>query len=163
MPLRNEAVRVNKVAGAIAIQDYFDRWEWAAMSGDPLGYMRHVRKAPLSGVPTKSVILQVARGDRIVPNPTSTALIRAGALTDRTTYFRTDLAVAANPLVPKDPHALIGGWASMATAGFAKAMQTQIATFFASDGVTVIDPDGVLTLFETPIVGALPERTNFLP
>jgi hypothetical protein len=163
MPLRNEAVRVNTVAGAMAIQEYFDRWEWASMSGDPLGYVRHLRKAPLSGVPAKSVIVQFSRGDRIVPNPTSSAMIRAGGLTDRATYFRTDLAVAANPAVPKDPHTFLGGLGTPATAGFAKASQTQIAVFFASDGVTVMDPDGAGTLFETPVVGALPERTNLLP
>jgi len=114
-------------------------------------------------VAAKSVIFQFSRGDRIVPNPTSTALIRAGGLTDRTTYFRTDLAVAANPAVPKDPHTFLGGLGTPATAGFAKAFQTQIATFLASDGVTVIDPDGAATLFETPILGALPERLNLLP
>jgi hypothetical protein len=163
MPLRDEAVRVNAVPGAIAIQEYFERWEWSSMSGDALGYVRHLRKAPLSGVPAKSVIMQFALGDQVVPNPTSTALIRAGALTDRTTYFRTDLAVAANPLVPKDPHIFLGGWATPATAGFAMASQTQIVVFFASDGATLMDPDGVAPLFETSIVGSLPERTNFLP
>jgi hypothetical protein len=163
MPLRNEAVRINTVPGAIAIQDYFDRWEWASMSGDALGYMRHIRKAPLAGVAAKSVIIQFAKGDRVVPNPTTTALLRAGALTDRTTYFRNDLAVAANPLVPKDPHTLLAGLGNPATLAFAKAAQTQIATFFASDGVTFVDPDGALTMFETPIVGALPERNNYLP
>jgi len=163
MPLRNEAVRVNSVPGAIAIQEYFERWEWASMPGDPLAYMRHLRKQPLAGVPAKPVIMQFAKGDRTVPNPTASALIRAGALSDRSSYFRNDLAVAANPAVPKDPHILLAGVGNAATATFAKAWQTQIAVFFASDGTTFMDPDGTATMFETPIVGGLPEVLNLLP
>jgi hypothetical protein len=164
MPLRNQGVRTNSVTGAIAIQNYFEGSEWASMSGDPLGYISHVRKEPLRGVSAKSVIVQFSKGDRVVPNPTSSALIRAGGLTDRTTYFRTDLAVAANAAVPKDPHIFLGGLGMPAIAGFAKASLSQIAVFFASDGVTVTDPDGSGTLFETPIAGGvLPEVTNFLP
>lgn len=41
--------------------------------------------------------------------------------------------------------------------------QQQIATFFASDGQTTIDPDGSGPLFETPIAGPLPDELNFLP
>jgi hypothetical protein len=41
--------------------------------------------------------------------------------------------------------------------------QTQIATLFASNGVTVIDPDGAGPLFEVPIAGPLPETLNFIP
>jgi hypothetical protein len=41
--------------------------------------------------------------------------------------------------------------------------QTQIAIFFASGGVTVIDPDGAGPIFEMPIVLPLPETLNFLP
>ena len=41
--------------------------------------------------------------------------------------------------------------------------QTQIATFFATNGVTVIDPDGAGPLFEVPIAGPLPETLNFIP
>src|SRR5262249_58941826 len=54
----------------------------------------HVRRSPLAGVPAKSVIIQFAKGDQIVPNPTQTALVRAGELADRTTFFRTDLFYA---------------------------------------------------------------------
>jgi hypothetical protein len=48
-------------------------------------------------------------------------------------------------------------------AAFALAAQQQIATFFASDGTVVIDPDGVGTLFEVPIILPLPEDLNFIP
>jgi hypothetical protein len=46
---------------------------------------------------------------------------------------------------------------------FALAAQNQIATFFASDGDTVIDPDGAGPIFETPMVGPPPEDVAFLP
>jgi hypothetical protein len=32
--------------------------------------------------------MQLAKGDMVVPNPANTAVIRAGELTDRATYFR---------------------------------------------------------------------------
>jgi hypothetical protein len=46
--------------------------------------------------------------------------------------------------------------------------QHQIATFFASDGTQVIDPDDVepalaVPIFEVPIVPPLPEATNYFP
>ena len=43
------------------------------------------------------------------------------------------------------------------------AAQRQIATFFAGDSATVLDPDGALPFFETPIAGPLPEDLGFLP
>jgi len=43
------------------------------------------------------------------------------------------------------------------------AAQLPIATFFAGDGATVLDPDGALSFFEAPIAGPLPEGLSFLP
>ena len=104
-----------------------------------------------------------AKGDQTVPNPASSAIIRAGELTAQTTYFRNDLAFAANPAVPKNPHAFLTNIANPAAAGLALAAQTQIAAFFASDGALVIDPDGIGPFFEVPITGPLPEGLNFIP
>ena len=42
-----------------------------------------------------------------VPNPTTSAIIRAGGLEDRTTLFRNDLAFAADPTFPKNPHTFL--------------------------------------------------------
>ena len=77
---------------------------------------------------------------------------------------RNDLAFALNPLTPKNPHFFLtgGGGAGLAPA-IAQQAQAQIAAFFASDGVTVIDPDGARPLFEVPIAGPLPEELNFIP
>jgi hypothetical protein len=35
--------------------------------------------------------------------------------------------------------------------------------FLASDGETIIDPDGAGPLFEVPIVPPLPEELNIIP
>jgi hypothetical protein len=40
--------------------------------------------------------------------------------------------------------------------------QTQIATFFASDGMDIIHPEPA-KYFETPIQGPLPEDLNYIP
>ena len=37
----------------------------------PVAYAPHLRAEPLAGVPAKSIILQFARGDKTVPNPTT--------------------------------------------------------------------------------------------
>jgi hypothetical protein len=100
-----------------------------------------------------------------VPNPPATALIRAGHLKDRATFFRNDLAFASNPAMPKNPHTFltrIAGPPPLAALSAAEA-QNQIATFFASDGVSTIDPDGAGPFFETPIAGALPEDLGLIP
>ena len=93
-------------------------------------------------------------------------LALAGQLAGQTTYFRNDLAFAANPNFSKDPHVfLVQILAGTDPGVLAAAMeaQTQIALFFASDGQTVIDPDGPAPLFEVPIAGPLPEVLNFIP
>jgi hypothetical protein len=79
-------------------------------------------------------------------------------------YLRTDLLVAADPTQNKNPHSLV-----LAVAGplqqrpYARQLQEQFATFFASDGAAIIDPDGDAAIFEMPVQGPLPETTNFLP
>jgi hypothetical protein len=161
-PLRNQPTVVNTVPGAIAIQDFFDRSEWVSHLGNCVAFAPHIRKDPVRGSDPKPVIMQFAKGDMTVPNPSNSAVIRAGELTDRATYFRNDLAVAANPTLSRNPHGFLANIVGTG-APFAFAAQVQIAEFFASDGATVIDPDGTAPIFETPIVGPLPEEQNFLP
>jgi hypothetical protein len=163
IPLRDQPAVVNTVAGAMAIQEVLDRTEWVSQAGNPVAYAPHLRKSPLHGVPPKSVIFQFAKGDQTVPNPTTTAILRAGALADRATYFRNDLAFAADPAVPKNPHTFLTRITTPSVAAVAFGAQRQIATFFASDGMTIIDPDGPGVLFEVPIVGPLPEDLSFIP
>jgi hypothetical protein len=151
MPLRNQPLVVDTVPGALAIQDYIDNSEWAQQAGNPEGW------APLISAP---VILQFARGDQTVPNPTSTRIIRAGNLASRTTLFRNDLAHATFG-TSKNPHTFLTN-VSGAGALFAIQAQAQIATFFASDGSVTIDPDGAAPYFETP-TSTLPEDLAYIP
>ena len=124
---------------------------------------RYIRKQPLRGNAPKPVIFQFAKGDTVVPNPTTSAILRAGELADRATYFRNDLAYAANPAVGKKPHTFLTNIGNPAQAPYAVAAQTQIAVFFATHGATVIDPDGAGPFFEVPIAGPLPEGLNYIP
>ena len=163
MPLRDVAPVVNTVPGALAIAQVLDRYEWVQQSGNPVSYAPLIRKQPLWGAVAKPVIVQFAKGDQTVPNPTTSALIRAGGLEDRATYYRNDLAVANNPAVSANPHTFLTNIASPAAAGYAVAGQIQIAEFFKSDGSVIIDPDGAGPFFETPISLPLPETGNFLP
>ena len=161
VPLRNEPPRIDTVPGASAIQELLDRSEWAQNAANPVAYGPHLRADPLDGVPAKSVIVQFAKGDRTVPNPTASALIRAGGLQDRATYFRNDLALAGVPgYTVTNPHTFLTNLAG-APAPFAVGAQTQIGMFLASGGTTIVDPDGPGSIFETPIAGALPETLNF--
>jgi hypothetical protein len=166
IPLRNLPPVVDTVPGASAIQQLIDRTEWTSQAGNPVAYAVHLRAQPLSGVPAKSVILQFARTDATVPNPTTSAIIRAGALQDRTTLFRNDLAFASNPTFPKNPHTFltnVPGLAPAAPGAVALAAQDQIAQFFASSGTVTVDPDGAGPLCETPMVGPPPEDLAFIP
>jgi Bacterial virulence factor lipase N-terminal len=163
-PLRNLPTVINNVPGAVAIQTVEDSSRWLGQAGDPVAWAPFIRKSPLLGESSKSVIIQFARGDETVPNPTATALIRSGDLADRATFFRNDLAFALGVGFGKNPHTFltnIGGTVPVATAAI--GAQTQIAIFFATDGALTIDPDGPGPLFEVPIAGPLPEDLGFLP
>jgi hypothetical protein len=152
MPLRNLPSVVDTVPGASAIQEVIDRTEWAQQAGNPAAY------APFL---TAAVIFQFARGDKTVPNPTTSAILRACGCASRATLFRNDLAFAANPAVGKNPHTFLTNLGS-AGIGYALAAQAQIATFFASDGTTTIDPDGPGPFFETP-TSMVPEDLAYIP
>jgi len=167
IPLRNLPPLVNDVPGASAIQVAFDNNEWVQQSGNPVSYAAAIRKQPYAGNAPKPVILQFAKGDGTVPNPTTTAIIRAGDLADRAMLYRNDLTFAATGgAIPKNPHTFLTNIGSAAAAPFAIAAQTQIAVFFQSFGTVTIDPDTVIgtsAFFEMPIVPPLPETLNFIP
>ena len=163
LPLRNQPLVTNDVAGAVEIQEVLERSEWVSQSGDAAAYAPYLRKNPLPGVPAKSVLIQYARGDQLNPNPRNAAVLRAGDLPDRTTFFRNDLAYAENSSLRKDPHGFIlrlslGGL----TAELARAAQTQAAAFLGSDGTEIIVPEPK-RFFEVPIAPPLPEDLGFIP
>jgi hypothetical protein len=165
IPLRNLPPVINNVPGATDIQVALENTEWVSQSGDPVAYAQYIRKNPLPGNAPKPVIIQFAKGDETVPNPTATALIRAGDLADRATFFRNDLAFAATfGAIPKNPHTFLTNIGITAAAPFAVGAQSQIAAFFASNGALTFDPDGPAgPIFEVPVVPPLPEGLNFIP
>ena len=151
MPFKGQPLVVDTVNGAEAIQNFLDDSEWAQQAGNPEGW------APYISMP---VIYQFARGDKTVPNPTASRVIHAGHLESGTTLFRNDLA---NPLfgTSSNPHTFLTNIVGPGQT-FAYEAQDQIATFFASDGATTIDPDGALPYFETPS-SIFPEDLAFIP
>ena len=164
IPLRDLPPVINNVPGATDIQVVADYTEWVSQSGNPVAYAQYIRKNPLPGNASKPVIIQFAKGDETVPNPTATALIRAGDLADRATFFRNDLAFAATGgAISKNPHTFLTNIGNPAAAQFAFGAQTQIAAFFTSNGALTLDPDGAGPIFEVPIVLPLPEGLNFIP
>ena len=162
MPLRNQPPVINTVPGAMDIQKVEDVANWLSQAGDSVSWASFIRKAPLSGQSSKAAIFQFARGDKTNPNPTTTAILRAGDFADRATLFRNDVAFAANPAFPKNPHSFLTNIVG-APAAVAIAAQSQIGIFLASNGALTIDPDGPGPLFEVPINGPLPEDLAFIP
>jgi len=156
--LRNRPVKINDVSGAIEIQNLFDNLEWLHIQGDPLAYATQL-KAP--------VLWQFARGDRTVPNPQSSALIRTAGNLENVQLYRHDLARAASPDLPANPHAYLVDIRTPAGIPIALAVQSQITGFFASNGTSVPAANSVQlrilfggrTLFETP--ESLPEDLGF--
>ncbi len=110
---------------------------------------------------TKSVIYQFARTDPFAPPPVTMAIVRAGDLADRTIYYRHDLAHADNSAVGKNPHGLIIRTDILGLRPIALAFQEQVATFFESDGATIIQPEPA-RYFEVPIVLPLPVALEFI-
>jgi hypothetical protein len=166
IPLRNRPPVVNKVPGAIDIQEYLDHARWVQEKGDDVAYASYLRKEPLPGVPPKSVLLPFAKGDMTYPNPGTTAMIRAGALTDRSIYFRNDLEFAADPNFPKNPFDFpfaIDPNPDPNVITIGAELGESVGKFFETDGMTINDPDGTGPLFEVPIAGPLPEDLNYIP
>jgi len=162
IPLRDLPAVINAVPGAMAIQEALDATEWVSQSGNPVAYAPHLRKSPLRDTDPPAVVIQFAKGDLTVPNPTASAIFRAGDLTDRSSYFRNDLVRAAIPAAPANPHTFLTNIDDPSVAALAIAAQQQIAIFFETDGTVVVDPDGATgTFFEVPIAGPPPEALNF--
>ena len=160
LPLRNQPTLVNDVPGAVPIQEFLERFEWAMQPADPIVYAPHLRRDPLEGLSPKRVLITFAKGDPVCPNPITTALLRAGDLADRTMHFRGDLAYAPNQPTAQDLHEYLFRFTDVGR-GFALAAQEAVGTFLASDGQVTIDPDGPRPIFETPIAGPLPEGPSF--
>lgn len=162
MPLRDQPAVINDIAGALEIQEVFERAEWVSETGDAAAYAPYLLRNPLPGSRPKSVLLQIAKGDQTGPNPRNTAIVRAGGLADFTTFFRNDVAYLEDPAVPKDPHGFLNRFTSPGITGqIARGAQMQAAAFLASDGAAIIWPEPS-RFFEVPIVPPLPESLGFI-
>jgi hypothetical protein len=161
MPLRDQAAVINTVDGATDIQQLLDNTEWVRQAADPAAFAIHLHKRPLHGVSEKPTIIQFAKGDQNIPNPLATAILRAGQLDDRAVLFRNDLAFAENPAMPKNPHRFMVNVDIPAARAFALSAQGQIADFFASGGILMLQPEPI-HLFDMPIVTRL-EDLSFIP
>jgi hypothetical protein len=169
IPLRDQPIVIDDVPGAMALQQFFERFEWATQSSAPAAFAPHLRTAPLAGVPPRPVLVVFARGDRTDVNPNVSAIVRAGDLADRTAAYRHDRFLCRFPgrsaALLDDPHRFLvasdlDGPAEVRT--IALEAQEQAAAFFASDGRDVIDPDGDLPTFEVPYRGPSLETLGFV-
>ncbi len=134
IPLPGEFPVRAPAAGALAIQAYFDRAEWVTQSANPVAFAPYLRQAPLPGVGPKAVLYQWAVGDVTVPNPTTAALIRAGALQAFAAVYHHERIVADLADGFRNPHAFLTWSAFPDVAAIARAAQEQVARFFLSDG-----------------------------
>jgi hypothetical protein len=132
------------VPGALAIQDHLARVEWLGRRADPVAYARHLRRSPLPGLEPARVLVQWALDDRVVPNSTTAALVRAGELGDRTVLVRTDRVARAAGTDWPDPHGFLLAVRAPGLVGkVALAAQEQLARFLRDDGDSVWVPSGL--------------------
>ncbi|HZD98051.1 MAG TPA: hypothetical protein VE132_07800, partial [Micromonosporaceae bacterium] len=143
-PLRGDPPELNPAPGAVAIQIALAQGTWLDRSGDPETYAPLLRLDPPRGSEPKRVLFQNAFGDQTVPNPTNYTVLAAGHLFDRESLYRNDKSAQAG----RNPHGFL------LDPSFVQGNvpgQTQVVTFFASNGKTIIDPDGPGAVWETPI------------
>jgi hypothetical protein len=162
LPLRDQPPVVTAVPGARAIRQVIDRVTWVEQLASSVAIAPFLRRLPPAGSSARPFILQFARSDRASPNPISMEILRAGRFADRAHFYRHDLNVG-DPGLVNYPHTYL--YTVQSPPNFARVAlgaQHQIATFFASDGKTVIHPEP-RELWESPIATPLPEDLYFLP
>ena len=142
-PLRTDPPVLAPARGAVPIQSIGSRAIWLERPGSPEAFAPLLRRKPLADSSPKRVLYQFAFGDQTVPNPTSATLVRAGDLADVTSVYRND----RSPTASTNPHGFL---LDPRVAG-RNLGQMQILEFLASDGRSIIDPDGPGALFETPV------------
>jgi len=174
--LPGQPAKTVTVPGALAIQNVFESLEWLGMEGDPVAFAPHLKVSPLAGVTARPVLMQFARSDMTVPNPTNSLLIAGAGLQTSTWEYRHDLARQTAPDLPVDPHPYLVLFVSLngntvqlpGLDGLAISLdaQVQIAGFFAADGAQIPDPNvlsvllfGGTRLFQMP--GTLPQDLGF--
>jgi hypothetical protein len=153
-PLYPDPPVTKPARGAVPIQDVGAISNWLNRPGSPEAFAPLLRLRPAAGVPAKRVAYQIAFGDETVPNPTSATLLRAGRLFDVTTFYRND----RTPTAGSNPH----GFLLDPTITGRNLGQRQVVEFLASEGTSIIDPDGGANVFETPVADpAALEKLNY--
>jgi hypothetical protein len=163
LPLRNQPVLTRHVDGALAIANAFERSEWAQQAGTATAYAPLLRLRPLAGHAPKPILYQLAKGDTIMTNPSSAQVVRGGALADRVSWYRHDLAFAANAAVARNPHGYLVDITNPAALPYALAAQRQIGAFLASGGRDDGDADGAQPYFENGVDAVELDALNFIP
>jgi hypothetical protein len=160
LPLRGDGPVVGPAPGALAIQEYLARVEWLGRRADPVAYARYLRRAPLPGLEPAHALVQYALGDRVVPNPTTAALVRAGELGDRTVVVRTDRVARASGAEWPDPHGFLLAVRAPGLVGrVAMLAQEQVARFLKDEGEALWIPGSLSSagpderFLESPVPG----------
>jgi len=165
IPFRYEGVRIRSEGNAAALQDFFERLEWIEFVS-PASVAPHWKQSTLPGHSVHRVLIQMALGDRTVPNPSTTLLVRAANLREQTSLYRHDLALALAPDLDPNPHTFLIPLGPPVAQAVGFAALQQAIQFFAGGRETVPDVNPVLRaalgrdLFEIP--AALPETPGFL-
>ena len=161
LPLRNQAAIENTVRGALDIQQYLERRAWLGASVTPVAFAPYLRKHPLTGLVPRPMLVLFARGDQTIVNPAMTALLRAGALADRATLFRSDLAYGCNPApaFEKNAHSFMLRLNGEPRQTIALAAQEQVARFLRSDGTEIMSAGEL----NDRVNGGVPPRACGLP
>jgi len=159
-PFRDEAPRVDGIPGASNIRGYIDRLRWRMQSAEATAFISRLRRDPPQGVSVRPTLLWMARTDQTSPNPTTSELIRAGDLKDRTVYYRHDLFYAANPVGNlKNPHTIYRLQGPVMEP-ITVTIQEQLSQVFESDGAVI---NQTSPYFEVPMQSPLPEDLAYIP
>lgn len=156
LPFRYEPVRVIDNPLLAAWQDFLAAMEWAESPGAPASFGPHLKSATLPGVPIKRTLFQIARGDRTVPNPSNSLLIRSANMLESTSIYRHDLAAAQVRGLPANPHAFLAAVEPLAFSAVGFAAQQQAVTYMEGTGETIPNVNGSLAryfpgpVFEVP-------------
>ena len=133
LPVKGQGPVVATAPGAVAVQDFLAKVTWLNRPGSPETF------APL--IRDQRVIIQVAYGDKTVPNPTSYTIAHAGDLFHRVSLYRNDKATP----VLDNPH----GFLLQLDHPSGLQGQRQVATFLRTG--STIDPDGAGPVWEVPV------------
>jgi hypothetical protein len=141
---RDLPVRVNDIPGAVELQNFFETGEWLTVYADPTAWAPHYRASPLPGIPSRQVLFQQAWGDQTIPNPTSTALVRAAQMPEMVRYYRHDVARSIFPFFQADPDFYLAYLTTDQETSVAISADNMIGGFFASGGTAIPDVNDLM-------------------